>query len=203
MIRGLFTLGFVLFLAAAGVWAYRHYGLQLPEFRQAETKPSVTGPQQDAPAPTPIPYPPVTENAPPPAPIPQPVPEQPQPPLPAPQPPQLETPQPAPPQTIPNPPTPRLGKRTHLVQPGETLWEISRKYFNSGAYVEAIADANHMDAPNSLRPGMVLILPEVPDPSQRSSSERPVRRSTEPEHVTAPRREAPMPPTLSRNMTPE
>jgi hypothetical protein len=206
MIRGLLTIGFVLFLAAAAIWGYRHYGHHLPDLRQAELIPAAPKPQQDAPAPPPLPdFQPTPEAAPPTPPVPEPAPLQNQPQPPADPQPAPEQVQPAPtPEPAPNPPTPRVGKRTHLVRPGETLWQISCRYFNSPAYVEQIADANHMDAPNNLRPGMVLVLPEVPGlPSRVSHTSPPARPTPDTEHVTAPQREAPMPPTLSRTVTSE
>lgn len=187
MIRGLLTIGFVLFLAAAAVWAYRHYGSALPAPRQAEQTPTVIEPTQNVPAP-PVYQQPAPAPAPAPAPLVQ---EPPVPPVPAPAPLVQEQ--------ISDPQTPRIGKRTHLVSAGETLWEISRKYFNSAAYVEQIADANHLDSPNRLRPGMVLVLPEIPGVSTREDSRVPIRRAEEPEQVRAtPQGLPPMPPTLSR-----
>jgi Tfp pilus assembly protein FimV len=55
-----------------------------------------------------------------------------------------------------------IGKRTHVVRAGETLWDISSYYYGSPAQVERIADANGLPAPNRVRPGMVLVLPEIP-----------------------------------------
>ena len=212
MIRGLFTVGLVLFLAAAAVWAYRQYGFPLTETRQADAAPVVPDRPQDVPAPPAAPHiQPVPEHTPVP-PLPETRPagqgtEPGSPPAPAPdtQQRQPERPSIAPlPEQIPDPPTPRVGKKTHVVRPGETLWEISRTYFRSPAYVEQIADTNHLDAPNLLRPGMVLVLPEIPGlNASQGDSTRPAPRVSAPEHVNAPQRTTPMPPTLSRTVTVE
>jgi phage tail protein X len=188
MIRALFTIGFLLFLAAVGVWFCRNHWDVAPETQQAEANPK-------APAPPTV-VPPAPDVRPvdiaPPAPPPQP---QPQP---------YERPvanpaQVVPQNAVPNPPTPRVGKRTHVVASGETLWVISRRYFGTPAYVEAIADANHMDAPNRLRPGMLLVLPEIPGvPARGDEVAQPAPRV---ESSEAPQQHAePMPPTLSRTV---
>lgn len=44
----------------------------------------------------------------------------------------------------------------HLVQPGETLWDISIWY---GTTVQAIMSANQVDSPNNIYSGMTLIIP--------------------------------------------
>jgi len=101
------------------------------------------------------------------------------------------------------PPQVTIGKRTHIVQPGETLWDISRYYYGAAGHVERIADANSLDAPKRIYPGMVLVLPEIagvrmadPPASQRSSAEQRGPATAPPEAF------APMPPTLNRNVGP-
>lgn len=186
MVRALFTIGFLLFLAAVGIWFYRNHWNASPETQQAEAKPSAPGTEIQQPAP-PVPEVRSADVAPP---------------AQQPQPNQRPVVDPAPvvPQNAqPNPPTPRVGKRTHVVAAGETLWVISRRYFGSPAYVEAIADANHMDAPNRLRPGMVLVLPEIPGVRARSDEvAQPAPRNETTE--AAPQYTDPMPPTLSRTV---
>ncbi|HBV99259.1 MAG: ErfK/YbiS/YcfS/YnhG family protein [Peptococcaceae bacterium BICA1-7] len=48
------------------------------------------------------------------------------------------------------------GGKTHMVQPGDTLWKISLKY---GVPVELIINANKMIDPNRLEVGQVLVIP--------------------------------------------
>jgi LysM repeat protein len=58
-----------------------------------------------------------------------------------------------------NPPTPGPpppGARTHVVQPGETLFSIALRY---GVTVEAIALANNLPNPNLIHAGQILIIP--------------------------------------------
>ena len=186
MVRALFTIGFILFLAAVGVWFYRNHWNAETETQQAELKP--TAPVQQQPAPQ----------------APQIRPAEVQPPAPQPQPPGYERPaanpaQVIPQQPMPNPPTPRVGKKTHVVAPGETLWVISRRYFGTPAYVEAIADANHMDAPNRLRPGMLLVLPEIPGVPMRGGEVAQPAPRAESNDATTQATEL-MPPTLNRTV---
>lgn len=184
MVRALFTIGFMLFLAAVGIWFYRNHWNAESETQQAEAKP--TAPTQQQPVAPPVRPADITPPAPPP------------------QPQNYERPvanpgQVVPQQPMPNPPTPRVGKKTHVVAAGETLWVISRKYFGTPAYVEAIADANHMDAPNRLRPGMLLVLPEIPGvPMRNAEAVQPAPRA-ESNEATSQCAE-PMPPTLNRTV---
>jgi LysM repeat protein len=54
-------------------------------------------------------------------------------------------------------PTPAPGvPGTHIVQPGEWLWSIARKY---NADPQAIAQANNLIDPGTLQPGQTLIIP--------------------------------------------
>jgi LysM repeat protein len=53
-------------------------------------------------------------------------------------------------------PPPQPGGRTHVVQPGETLFSIALRY---GVSVQAIALANNLPNPNFIYPGQVLIIP--------------------------------------------
>ena len=56
---------------------------------------------------------------------------------------------------MPPPATPVRGKRTHVVQSGENLWKIARKYKVS---IDALKKANHLET-DKLRPGKELIIP--------------------------------------------
>ncbi|MBN1889978.1 MAG: LysM peptidoglycan-binding domain-containing protein [Thermoflexales bacterium] len=63
-------------------------------------------------------------------------------------------------------PTPVPGApSTHIVQPGEWLWSIARKY---NVDPQAIAQANNLIDPGTLQPGQTLIIPasgSVPAPT--------------------------------------
>jgi LysM repeat protein len=64
---------------------------------------------------------------------------------------------PTPPGGNPSPPgPPPPGARTHVVQPGETLFSIAVRY---GVTVEAIALANNLPNPNLIWSGQILIIP--------------------------------------------
>ena len=176
MIRTACTIGFLAVLAAVGVLLYRHYRLPSPwEELQAEGAPptdkTAREPARTAPIPV-VETPPATP---------------------------VRVAEPAPP-PIPLPAI-TVGKRTHIVQPGESLWLISKRYYGTPAHIERIADANHMDAPKRLRPGQVLVLPEIagvrmlePDAPETPAIETSVRPSTPNEDVPQ------MPPTLSRSI---
>jgi len=71
--------------------------------------------------------------------------------------------------------------RTHVIAPGETLWDISRA---AGVSVAALADANHISKPAALHPGQVLVIPE---PETGPPSTPPAFQSQPPQiHTVAP-----------------
>jgi LysM repeat protein len=55
----------------------------------------------------------------------------------------------------PPPAVPVKSKRTHVVQSGENLWKIARKYKVS---IDALKKANRLDT-DKLRPGKELVIP--------------------------------------------
>jgi len=69
--------------------------------------------------------------------------------------------QPTPPVAPPTPPVVETGRRTHVVQSGETLWSISRKYYGSGVHTEKIATASNLRGRDKIRVGQVLIIPQL------------------------------------------
>jgi len=174
MIRTACTIGFLAVLAAVGVLLYRHYRLPAPwEELQAEGAPPTDKAEPARPAPAPV----VETPATPPVRVVEPA----TPPAPA--------------------PTVTVGKRTHIVQPGESLWLISKRYYGTPAHIERIADANHLETPKRLRPGQVLVLPEIagvkmlePDAPEAPAIETTVRSTSPSEDVPQ------MPPTLSRSV---
>ncbi|QYR22552.1 LysM peptidoglycan-binding domain-containing protein [Paenibacillus sp. sptzw28] len=52
----------------------------------------------------------------------------------------------------------------HIVQRGETLSSISRKYFNSSNYAKTIAKYNHLADGDDVKIGSVLKIPSIPAP---------------------------------------
>ncbi|MEI6231888.1 MAG: LysM domain-containing protein [Planctomycetota bacterium] len=64
------------------------------------------------------------------------------------------------------------GKRTHIVQPGESLWSISKKYLGNGELNAKIADCNGLTSKDRIRAGQVLV---IPDGSQPAVAQTPVR----------------------------
>ena len=52
-------------------------------------------------------------------------------------------------------------KKTHVVQPGDTLWSISKKYFGTPVYYQKIAGLNRMNKNDRVRTGQVLVLPAM------------------------------------------
>ena len=77
--------------------------------------------------------------------------------------PSVPTPFPAPvpsPPAAPSPapqPAPPAGATTYTIQPGDTLYGISRKF---GVTVDAIIAANNLANPSLIQPGQVLIIPK-------------------------------------------
>jgi LysM repeat protein len=123
----------VLLFIAMGVLLYTGHFI-------TEKKPDteLTAPKPTLPTPPPQP-----EPAPTPAPIPAP-------------PPIVQAPPPPP------APAPRRMKRTHVVQSGESLSSISRKYFGTPDYYTKIAEANNLKSRDKIRVGQVLVLPDLP-----------------------------------------
>ena len=173
MIRTVCTIGFLAVLAGVGVLLYRHYRLPAPwEELHAEGAPPTDKAEPARPAPAPVVETPPVQPAP-------------------------RVAEPAPPQG----PTVTVGKRTHIVQPGESLWLISKRYYGTPAHIERIADANHLETPKRLRLGQVLVLPEIagvkmlePDAPLAPGLETSVRSTSPTEDVPQ------MPPTLSRSV---
>src|SRR4051794_10062752 len=62
----------------------------------------------------------------------------------------------------PTPPAPRRMKRTHVVQSGESLSSISRKYYGTPDYYSKLAEANNLKSRDRIRVGQVLVLPDLP-----------------------------------------
>lgn len=48
---------------------------------------------------------------------------------------------------------------TYVVQPGDTLWEISNRFYGTGSYVERIMELNNITDPTSLESGTTIQLP--------------------------------------------
>ena len=123
----------------------------------APAAPAVAAPATPAPAPapaSPVPAAPAPA-APPPSPAPAPPAAAAAPPAPA----------PAPPAPAPAPPAPAAGGfRTHVVQPGETLFGIAREHLGDGFRYEELFELNRdrLTSPQSLPAGIVLRLPAAP-----------------------------------------
>lgn len=191
MIRTAIGIGILAILCGVGVIVYRH--VQSQDDVANLLPPSIlpTPPKtvpEPAPSPNPLPEPAPAVPAPAPAPLPvvNPSPAQPQ---------QAEKP-PAQPQA----PAEQSGLVTYKVQPGDSLWEISRTFYKSPNHIKQIADANNLAANAMLRIGQVLVIPDLrenkstpADADHEATSARPVT-TKEASREDA----APMPPTLSR-----
>jgi LysM repeat protein len=183
MIRAALSVVAVLLLAVAGIVIYTHHfwGSQKSTGNELTAAPT-------PPPPLPTPVQPVT-----PAPAPQPVR-----PVVAPEP-VRETPP-----TPPAAPTPaKHVKRTHIVQAGESLSSISKKYYGTESNYAKLADANGLRRTSTIRIGQVLVLPELAvvktEPTVAVSTDEP-ETPAENEPVTASGNNQdfePQPPTLN------
>jgi len=63
----------------------------------------------------------------------------------------------------PAPPAPKL-RRTHVVQAGESLSSISRKYYGTPDRYGKIAAANNLRSRDLIRTGQVLVIPDYAGP---------------------------------------
>jgi LysM repeat protein len=59
----------------------------------------------------------------------------------------------------PRPVAPTPQKRGYTVQPGDSLWEISRRYYGDGSQYMRIANANGINNPSLIRTGQWLVIP--------------------------------------------
>jgi hypothetical protein len=51
--------------------------------------------------------------------------------------------------------------RTHRIQPGETLDRISARYYGDATRWRALASANGIEDPLAVRPGSLIVIPEI------------------------------------------
>lgn len=58
---------------------------------------------------------------------------------------------------VPAPPAPEI--RTYTVEPGDTLWAISERFYGDGNRYQEIADASGIANPDLIHPGQVLTIP--------------------------------------------
>jgi nucleoid-associated protein YgaU len=68
------------------------------------------------------------------------------------------------PPTAPQEPKPAPAGKTYTIQPDDTLWEISKRFYGSGAKWKLIAEANKDVIPNPDRPprGVTIRIPPEP-----------------------------------------
>lgn len=183
MFRTLFSVIAVVLLAAMAVLVYtNNVGSVKSTVDNAITGGGMPPPQ---PAPLPAPQPaPEPVPAPVPAPAPMPVPQPVVHPIPA--------PPPAEPKVVQQPE--RRTRRTHVVQPGDTLSSISRTYFGTPDYYEKIAAANNLRSKDHIRVRQVLVLPDLPIVAEAEAVEEP---REEPRVEVGSQDFVPQPPTLN------
>ncbi|HHT71438.1 MAG TPA: LysM peptidoglycan-binding domain-containing protein [Firmicutes bacterium] len=63
------------------------------------------------------------------------------------------------------------GDTVYTVQPNDTLWGISQRYYGRGSYFGLILEHNQISNPRELVPGQELLLPPLPDPPTAERSE--------------------------------
>jgi LysM repeat protein len=56
-------------------------------------------------------------------------------------------------------PTPADNKKYHVVQKGDTLWSIAKKYYGNGNQYSKIVQANNIKNPDLIYPGQKLLIP--------------------------------------------
>ncbi len=149
MFRALFSVAIVLLLSTIALLLYANY--------VHEEKPAID----------------LVAKGPPPAPAPK---IEPMPPV-QPPPPTEPAVQPRPPKEVtkheqpkPKHPEPAPGQRSYVVEAGDSLWNISMKTYGSGDYTGKIAELNHLAAKDRIRPGQVLLLPDLPKRESKPES---------------------------------
>jgi nucleoid-associated protein YgaU len=53
----------------------------------------------------------------------------------------------------------RTGEQTYVVQPGDNLSKISKRFYGDANKYPAIAQANHLDDPDKIKVGQTLVIP--------------------------------------------
>ena len=155
MFRALFSVAIVLLLSTIALLLYANFAHEDKSMSAADiglksTPPPApkTDPPPAAPAPLPMPLP---------APVPAPTPEKPV----------AVSPIKETKETKPkNEPKAKLepgpGQRTYVVESGDTLWSISKKNYGTPDYYTKIAEINRMTQKDRIKPGQVLIVPDLP-----------------------------------------
>jgi LysM repeat protein len=87
---------------------------------------------------------------------------------------------------------PQSGAHKYQVQPGDTLWSISRRHYGSGKFASAIASHNGLNDATQIKAGSTLLLPAF------NLEEGPEKPSAQPKPgPVLPASRFVMPPTLS------
>jgi len=79
-----------------------------------------------------------------------------------------------------------VAKRTHIVQPGESLWVISKKMYGNAELYGKIADANGMSSKDRVRVGQVLVIPD-PNATTQAVTARAMYSEDTADHEDTPR----------------
>lgn len=53
------------------------------------------------------------------------------------------------------------GRRTHVVQSGESLWSISKKYYGKAELLNKIAEGNGITTHDRIRAGQIIVIPDL------------------------------------------
>jgi len=70
---------------------------------------------------------------------------------------------------------------THIVEAGETLWDISEKYYSTGYNWQDIANANNLGSADEIEEGQELVIPDVePAESEEATPEPTITPSPSP-----------------------
>lgn len=74
------------------------------------------------------------------------------------------------------------GAKKHTIKNGDTLYELSLRYYDSPKYQDFLAEYNQLDSPDDLKLGMVITVPETP---QETSKKSVAQASLEPKKAPA------------------
>ncbi len=91
-------------------------------------------------------------------------------------------------------PRPKLepgpGQRTYVVESGDTLWSISKKNYGTPDHYNKIAELNRMTQKDRIRPGQVLIIPDLPYAAPKDEESAATKTKDEMPSDEAPKDEA-------------
>lgn len=72
---------------------------------------------------------------------------------------------------------PAFGANTYTMKEGDTLWDLSAKYYNDPTLYSVFLEVNNIDNPRTIPVGQVIIIPAFDDMKKVAQEVEPTKRS--------------------------